>query len=121
MIEMLNIGIEKTVAYRVSGKVTEEDMVTVFTAIKDKIETEGDIYLYQEIESLNGVGFDAIIEKLKFLADIGISHFKKIAIVTDRKWMQKVIRVEDSIFSSIEMRAFSFEEREKAFDFLKDR
>ena len=120
MIEMLNIGVEKAVAYRISGKITDDDMTLVLTKIKEKIDSRGDVFLYQEVESIGGVELDAIIEKLKFLSDVGLSNFKKISVVTDKKWMQKVILLEDKIFKNIDMKSFSFEDRDRAVEFLED-
>jgi hypothetical protein len=39
--------------------------------------------------------------------------------VTDRKWMQKIVDLEDKLFRKIDMKCFSFEDKDKAVDFLK--
>ena len=46
---------------------------------------------------------DAIVEKFKFLFDFGISHFSKLAVVTDKKWIHKIVDIEDKIFKNIDM------------------
>ena len=119
MLEMMDIGIEKAVAYRLGGKITEDEMTLVLSALKEKIDSYGKVSIYQEIESFGGVEFDAIVEKFKFFFDVGISNISRISVVTHKKWMQKVIDLEDKLFKKIEMKGFSFDERNEAIEFLK--
>ena len=119
MIEMLDINVDKAIAYKISGKITDDEITQLFAKIKEKIKTHNEICVYQEIESIDGIEFGAIIEKIKFLYENGLSSFKKIAVITDKKWMQNAVDIEDEIFRSIEMEAFSFEDKDKAVEFLK--
>jgi len=119
MLELIDIGIEKAVAYRWGGKITEDDMTLALSAIKEKIENYGDVCIYQEIESFGGVGFDAIVEEFKFLSDVGLSNISRIAVVTNKKWMHKIIDLEDKLFKKIDMKSFSIEDKNKAIEFLK--
>jgi len=120
MLEILDIGIEKAVAYRLGGKITEAEVNRVFSALEEKIARYEKILIYQEIQSLGGVEFDAILEKLKFLMEFGLSHFSRIAVVTHKEWMKRIIVLEDKLFKNIDMKAFSMEEKEQAVDFLRD-
>ncbi|MFC1827610.1 STAS/SEC14 domain-containing protein [Thermodesulfobacteriota bacterium] len=119
MLEMVDIGIEKAVAYRLEGKITEEEIASVFDIFKEKIEKGEKLIIYQEIVSIGGVEFDAMVEKFKFLIDFGISHFSRIAVVTHKKWLQNLVDIEDKIFKNIDMKGFSTEEKDKAIEFLK--
>lgn len=118
MIELLDFGIEDTVAWRIDGKVSEDDMERALDVARDVIDNLGYVNVYQEIESFDGIEWDAIEEKMKFLHEYGIRHFRKIAVVTDKQWLQKVITWEDHIFPKIDMRAFSMEEQARARNFL---
>ena len=115
----MDIGVDKAVAYRVGGKITEEEMTSVLSIFKKKISTGEKLIVYQEIESIGGAEFDAMIEKLKFLFDVGLSHFDKIAVVTHTKWIHKLVDLENKLFKNIDMRGFSIEEKDKAIEFLK--
>jgi hypothetical protein len=119
MLEMIDVGFDKAVAYRLEGKITEEETTSVFSLFKEKIKAGEKLIVYQEIVSIGGVEFDAMVEKFKFLFDFGISHFSKIAVVTDKKWIHKLVDIEDKIFKNIDMKGFSIEEKDKAIDFLK--
>ena len=119
MLEMMDIGVEEAVAYRVGGKITEEEMTSVLSIFKEKINKGEKLNVYQEIESIGGAEFDAMIEKLKFLFDVGLSHFSKIAVVTHKKWIHHLADLEGKLFKNLDMRAFSIEEKDKAIEFMK--
>ncbi|MEO1078984.1 MAG: STAS/SEC14 domain-containing protein [Pseudomonadota bacterium] len=118
MIEMMDFESPDTVGWRIDGKVTEDDMETVLAALRGAIETSDHVSVYQEITDFSGIEWDAIEEKMEFLREFGLRHFRKIAVVTDKRWMQKVIGWEDRLFRSIDMRAFSTDDRSRAMSFL---
>jgi hypothetical protein len=43
---------KKAVAYRLGGKITEAEMTLVLSALKEKIETFGEVFIYQEIDCI---------------------------------------------------------------------
>ncbi|WP_152453898.1 STAS/SEC14 domain-containing protein [Microbulbifer sp. THAF38] len=55
----------------------------------------------------------------KYLADVGISNISAAAILTDKRWLQKIVRVEDKIFRNMDIRCLSLDQREEAIQFLK--
>ncbi|WP_221898355.1 STAS/SEC14 domain-containing protein [Bathymodiolus japonicus methanotrophic gill symbiont] len=88
MLEILDIGVERAIAYRLAGKVTEKDMKLAFGIIKEKIEQYGEVYIYQEIDDFIGMEFDAMTEKFKYLFENGVSNitidFQKINFRTNK-------------------------------------
>ena len=120
MLEIIDIGIDDAVAFRWGGKVTEAEMKFVFSVLKEKIEDHGKISVYQEVESIGGVAIEGIVEKLKFLKEFGLSHFNKIVVVTDKKWVRKIAEIEDKIFMKIDIKCFSTDEKNQAIEFIKN-
>jgi len=120
MLEILDIGVGKAVAYHLSGKISEEDMQLAFSVIKEKVEQYGEVYIYQEIDDFTGIEFDAMIEKIKYLFENGISNFTRIAVVTDKQWLQKIVDLEDKLFKNIDMQCFALKDKEQAIEFLKE-
>ena len=120
MLEMLDIGIENATAFRMSGKLTESDVSLVLSDTKEKIESYGNIVMYQEIESFEGIELAAIFEEFKYLFDVGISNVTRAVLVTDKKWLEKLVKVENKIFKNIAMKYFSSDEKELAIKFLKN-
>ena len=123
MLEMMDIGIEKAVAYRLGGKITENEITLVLSALKEKIDTYGKIFIYQEIESFGGVEFDAIVDEIKFFFDVGISNITRIAVVTQKKWLHKIVDLESKLLKlkKIDMKSFSIDNKNKAIEFLKSK
>ena len=120
MLEIIDIGIDDAVAFRWEGKITEAEMKLVFSVLKEKIKDYGKISVYQEIGSIGGVEFEGIVEELKFLREFGLSNFKKAAVVTDKKWVQKIAEIENKIFRKIDIKCFSTDEKNEAIKFLKN-
>jgi len=119
MITLEDIGIENAVAFHVAGKITESDMDMAFTTMKEKIELHTNIVLYEQIDSFGGVELAGIIDKFKYLFEMGISNITKVAIVTDKAWIEKIVSIEDKLFRSIEMKVFSIEDKAQAIEFLR--
>jgi hypothetical protein len=120
MLEMLDIGIKNAVAYRVGGKITEDEMKSVLSIFKEKIKSGEMLLIYQEIESVGGAELDAIIEKFKFFFEYGMSNFSRIAVVTHKKWMHKIIDLEDKLFKKIDMKGFLIDDKNNAIEFLRN-
>ena len=118
MLEMIDIGIEEALAFRLGGKITEEEMTSVISVLKDKIAKGEKLIVYQEVVSIGGAEFDALVEKLKFFIDFGMSHFSKVAVVTEKKWLHKVVDLEGMIFRNVDIKGFLVGEQDKAIEFL---
>ena len=121
LLEIIDIGLDNVIAYRLSGKITEEEMTSVLDIFREKIAKGEKLIVYQEVESIGGAEFDAMVEKFKFFKDVGFnfSHFSKIAVVTHSKWLHKLVDLEDKIFKNVDMKGFPIEEKDKAIEFLK--
>ncbi|QFI36714.1 STAS/SEC14 domain-containing protein [Moritella marina ATCC 15381] len=119
MLEMIDIEMDNAVAFQMSGKITEGDMALVLNVAKEKISRYGSIMLFEKINSFSGVEFSALIEEFKYLFDVGISNIDKVAILTDKKWIEHIVNIEDKIFKSIDMKCFALEEQSQAIAFLK--
>jgi hypothetical protein len=120
MLEMIDIGIDNATAFRMAGKITASEMTLVLSDAKTKTERYDNIVVYEEILSFDGIEIAAIAEEFKYLFDVGTSNLRRVAIVSDKKWIEKVVQIEDKIFKSIEMKCFSIDEREMAIEFLKN-
>jgi hypothetical protein len=120
MIKMIDIGLADAIAYQVQGKITEKEMKMVLAIFRKKIKKNEKLIIYQEVVSIGGVEFDAMIEKLKFFLAFGLSHFSRIAVVTHQKWIHKLVNLEGELFKGIKMRGFPKEEKDQAIEFLKN-
>ena len=119
MLEIINIGIENAVAFRVSGKISKMDMQVVLDEMKHKINRHGDIVIYHQIESFKGVAVSAFLEKLKYIIQEGFSDIAKIAILTDLDWIRKSAKMQDMLMRKMDIKGFRLSQQADAVDFLK--
>lgn len=121
MVEMIDVGIDNSLAFTLTGKITKNDMSMLLSKAKEKIEEHGSIVMLQKIESFEGIEFSAMMAECKYLYQVGISNIKKVAILTDKKWIKVVTQLEGKIFSKIDINCFSLQEENEAIDFLKSK
>ena len=119
MLEIIDIGVPQAVAYRLVGKITRGDMQQIFDAINEKVEQFGEVYIYQEIDAYTGVEFAAMLEKIKFLFDNGLAKISRVAVVTNKSWLQKIVALEDKLFKNIALQCFAQQDKNLAIEFLK--
>ena len=119
MITMLGIGVDNAVAFSISGKVSDDDMELVLTAAKEKIALHDSIVIYEQIDSFKGIELEAIVDEFNYLRKVGMSNIQKVAVLTDKKWLARIVAIEDKIFKSIDMKCFALEDKELAIAFLK--
>jgi len=118
MLKIMDIGLDNAVAFTVSGKITQQEMHLVLEAAREKVVSHGSIVILERIESFEGIEVAAIVEEFKYLLDVGFSNISKVAIVTDKKWVKHIVRIEDKLFGNIDIKCFHNEEQPQAIEFL---
>lgn len=121
-VEILDLEIsnkDKVVAFRIDGSVDQMAMIQILALISQVNQAHGKVRIYQEVKNIGAVDLDAIIEKVKFLFSSGLSAFERVAIVTDKEWLQKVAAIEDHILGSIDIKAFSFDDSLEALNYIQ--
>ena len=119
MIEILELGIKKAVGVRIKDKISAQDIENISRIVEEKFNEFDKLSIYVEVENFEGISIEAFFKDLKF----GIKHFGKFdkkAVVTDKSWMVRLAEVSDKLFSSIEIRCFSFDDKEEALEWLSE-
>lgn len=119
MIEILDFESKKVVPVRMKGKIETEDIEKIAEYIEGKLNDFDKLSIYVEVESFEGISIDAFFKDLKF----GIKNFNKFdkkAVVTDKSWMKKLGEVSDKLFSNIEIKCFSFDQKEDAVKWVSE-
>lgn len=119
MLELIDTGMPHVVGFRIAGKINAEDMTTVLDAAREAGQRVPELGLYEEIESVGGIEINAIVQKLSYFHETGISNIRKIAVVSDKRWIQTVVGLEDKVIPFIQMRCYPTEQRNNALSFLK--
>jgi intergrase/recombinase len=119
MIDTIPTNSEHVIGCKIDGRINKEDIEKLETYIEDKLSKNKKLRIYVEVLKLEGISLEAVFKDLK----LGIKHFNdfdKKAVVTDKDWMKKVAAIADKIFLNIEVRCFSFEDKEKALEWAKE-
>jgi hypothetical protein len=118
MIKLLDIGIEFAVAFSISGKITEDNMAFILNVAREKSKQNEHIVILERIESFEGVSLSALVEEFKYLREEGFSNIKRVAVVTDKQWIGPIVKVQDMIFRSMDIKCFPLDEQDEATKFL---
>lgn len=119
MVNILEFESKKVVAVGIKGKITTEDIDKIADFIEEKLKDFEKLSIYVEVESFEGISIDAFFKDLKF----GIKNFNKFdkkAVVTDKSWMKKVAAFSDRLFTNIEIKCFSFDQKEDAVKWVSE-
>jgi len=112
MLEIIDIG-PNVLGLKVLGKIQDDDMKKMIAVCEEKMQSFERIAIYVEVVEMKGISIDALLTDLKFALP-NLKRFSKKAVVSESKWHEPLAKISDKIFSSIEIRHFSPEERENA-------
>jgi hypothetical protein len=113
MIDFIDMEAENVVGMKVDGKIEDQEFDAVVALFEKKMQHNDRVRLYIEMESFKGFSPKTFLKDLKFGLE-NWDRFDKEAVVTEQKWVQKLADIGGKVFSNIEVKAFSFDEREQA-------
>lgn len=116
MLEILDSP-KHLVAMRLSGELTANDITEAYKAADEAIKDNDHVSFFAEVDPSMKFTFEGLVKDL--VEGIGqwdkLKHYYRAALVTDKGWMAALARVEGLVFSSIDVRVFGPDERDKAF------
>ncbi len=119
MLSTFDIGIDNALAFQMSGKITENDMLQILAEARKKIQQHEHIVILEQIDSFSGIELKALMEEFKYLRELGMKNIHKVAIVTDKNWIDKMAHVTDKVLRDIDIQCFPLSEKDQAIEFLK--
>ncbi len=106
----------QVLAFRLSGKVTGEDITRYKDLLKDMLALHGRLGVCVDFTGLSDMSADAIIEgtrtDLEFLSDIG--RFTRLALVSDKEWPHAMVTLIGALLGSFQMKVFVPDRRDEA-------
>ena len=116
MLEILDSP-KHLVAMKLSGSVTADDVERAYKATDETLKSNERISFFAEIDDSMGLTIEGALKDLfKGFSQFGkLSKYYRAAVVTDKGWIGGLARVEGLVFSSIDVKVFGLEERNKAF------
>lgn len=122
MLTVTKIG-EERIDIKFEGSLTSHEMESALDDLISKAQGIENGTMFYEIGEFEFPSLAAIGMKLSKLPSLFslIGKFKKAAIVTDKKWLQKVSEIEGMLIPGLQIKAFSTEEKFAAEEWLTSR
>ncbi|WP_143959758.1 SpoIIAA family protein [Litoribacter populi] len=117
MIEQIPSPNENTLMFKVGDKISQTEMQQMYTLIKARVDEGHAVNIYIEMEKFPTMTMGAIWEEVKQLVPdfkVLLQKIDKIALVTDKDWVQKISDGIYSIIGNINFQSFSTTEKAKA-------
>jgi hypothetical protein len=118
MIEQLPTMSDKVLAFKMSGKLHDEDYKRFVPLIDAAVANEGKVRLLAEFEDFHGWDLHALWDDIKF-STTHCTKIERIALVGDRKWEEWMARV-CKPFTLAKIRYFDVSQRDAAWAWLAE-
>lgn len=118
MIQIVPMPVDKVIGVRISGKMEKADIEKTAKAIEEKLTVHDKVNIYAEIESFEGISLEALVADIKF-AFPHLRDFEKKAVVSEKHWIERLVAIRDKLFPSVEVRHFSFEQKDEALKWVQ--
>jgi hypothetical protein len=92
MIETLQMDSPKTIGFKLSGKLHDDDYKSFVPIVESFVAAEGKARLFVQFEDFHGWDLHAVWDDTKF-AFKHYSDFDRIAMVGDRRWEKWMVQV----------------------------
>jgi hypothetical protein len=122
MLEILDSQ-KHLVAFKLSGDLTANDVEQAYKATDEALKDNDRISFFVEVDPSMQLTFEGLVKDVvegvcKWQK---LSKYARVALVTDKGWMAAIARAEGIVFSSIDIRVFGHEERDKAFAWASEK
>ncbi|MGB3509339.1 MAG: STAS/SEC14 domain-containing protein [Microcoleaceae cyanobacterium] len=118
MIEIIPTPNENIVGFNIDGKIETSDIDKVTNLVEQRLKSQTKLRVYVEVKNLQGISLEAFWEDLKF-ALRHLKDFDKKAVVCEEGWMTKLAAASNKIFTNIEVKCFTFSEKDQAMEWVK--
>lgn len=108
---------DKIIGLDIDGRIEAEDIERVVQLIEKKLKPGTKLRIYAEVNNWSGMSLEAFIKDLQFSLQ-HFQDFEKEAIVSDGGWLKSLAAVGNTLFSSIEVKHFTFAERDQALEWI---
>ncbi|WP_408097342.1 STAS/SEC14 domain-containing protein [Peredibacter sp. HCB2-198] len=102
----------KTIEIVVDGRVTRESILDIYREVEEKGKSWGQVNFLEEFLGFDGIEPRAIWEDLRLYLK-NSSLFKKVALVTDKKWVSTLTKIADPLFK-IDVKVFPLDKISEA-------
>ena len=118
MLEIIPFEEGNIIGFRLKGHIEDEKFDEAVGMIEEKLKDHEKLRVYAEIEKVGGMSVNTLMKDIHFK----LKHwrdFEKEAVVSDKGWIETWVNFASRFFPHIEVRHFSFEEKEEAKEWIK--
>lgn len=107
---------DNIIGFIIDGPYDEMAVEKIQSEVNEKLEVYEKVSLYIEDTVNADISLKAVLKNLPFKIRTG-NRFERVAVVTDRKWLQVISNLE-KLFFNAEIRIFSCENRLEAIHWI---
>jgi len=118
MLEIIPFEEGNIIGFRLSGKMADDEFDELISRMEGVLKEHKKLRVYAEMEEFKGMSVNTFMKDLHY----GLKHWRDIereAVVSDKGWIKSWIGFASKIVPHIEVRVFSFEESEKAKEWVR--
>jgi hypothetical protein len=121
MIEIISFEEPHIIGIRLDGKIDNESFDRAITKIQDALENNQKIRIYAEVVSFGGMSLEKFFENLKVKFEFmgQLEKFEKEAVVSDKQWVDSLVKIGDKFFPGVEVKCFTFDKKDEALAWVK--
>ena len=105
------------IGLEIDGWINAEDIDRIVKIVEPRIDAGEKLRIYAEVSNWSGMSLGAFIKDLKFSLQ-HVKDFDKEAIVSDKRWLEGLAALGNTLFSGIEVKHFTLDEKDKALEWL---
>ena len=110
---------DRIIGLNINGSINSEDIDRLAKLMEKRFGRGEKLRVYAEVTNWSGMSLAALVKDLRFSLQ-HLNDFEKEAIVSDNKWLEALAALGNTLFSGIEVKHFTFEEREQALKWINN-
>ena len=122
MIQTLPAPAPHVVALRIGETVAGDDLDAVTRSIDSALATHDHLSLFLAFDDWTSITPAAVLKEVGLgLRHLGhLDRFERVAVLTDKKWLQTAAGLKGALIPGVEVRAFPLAERSDALDWITE-
>ena len=108
---------DRIIGLEIDGWIEAQDIDRIVRLIEKELDTKDKLNIYAEVNNWTGLSLGAFIKDLQFSLQ-HLHNFEKEAIVSDLKWLEALAALGNTLFSGIEIKHFTSNEKDRALEWV---
>lgn len=109
---------DRIIGLEIDGQIEAQDIDRIVRLIEKNLDPKSKLNIYAEVNNWTGMSLGAFIKDLQFSLQ-HLHDFEKEAIVSDLKWLEALSALGNTIFSGIEVKHFTPDEKDRALEWVR--